>query len=311
MLGRARELGLPEVSCWVKLHNDPRSRRGVPGARRRARRDARRARPRPGARAARPRPGRRVRAALGDRPADDARQPPDRRRRLRRLDAARATRSPREVERADSATSSTGSGSVVAYLDGAPVGCGGISLVDGVPGCGAAPSARRRAAAALTGLSSTRGCAAASSAARPWRWSRAGCRPPARSCVAPGSSGTARSGPTASRWADLLDHVRAVSVPPFARETVPGSPLARADFGTSSRCRRRARRSSTHGPVVGVTHQMPSPAGSGASRPYLPNQFVDDPSAQVRVRGHVGRDAFEDDDLLPALEVHCHGRVAR
>ena len=23
VLGRARELGLPEVSCWVKLHNDP------------------------------------------------------------------------------------------------------------------------------------------------------------------------------------------------------------------------------------------------------------------------------------------------
>ena len=36
-----------------------------------------------------------------------------------------------EVERAQS-DAANGSGSVVAYLDGVPVGCGGLSLVDGV-----------------------------------------------------------------------------------------------------------------------------------------------------------------------------------
>ena len=130
VLGRARELGLPEVSCWVKLHNDPgldevfRERGGV------------------------------LDETLAVLALDLADGPPD----LGPVDAfemrwATDLQTMRdslqigadvfgdsmppeheiaaEVERAKRDAES-GSGSVVAYLDGVPVGCGGISLVDGV-----------------------------------------------------------------------------------------------------------------------------------------------------------------------------------
>ena len=129
-LVRAREFGLPEVNCWVKLHNDPslddvfRARGGVldetlavlaldltDGV------------PDLG-----PLDGLETRWASdlatvrdnfevgGEVFGDD--MPPEAEIRA-------------EVERARTDALS-GSGSVVAYLDGAPVGCGGLSLVDGV-----------------------------------------------------------------------------------------------------------------------------------------------------------------------------------
>ena len=130
VLQRARELGKPEVNCWVKLHNDPglgevfQDRGGVldetldvlaldltPG---------------PPDLGSVDEPG----AALDDRPRHRPGQPPV------SADVFGDSMPPEEeiaaeVERAKRDAES-GSGSVVAYLDGAPVGCGGISLVDGV-----------------------------------------------------------------------------------------------------------------------------------------------------------------------------------
>ena len=130
VLGRAREFGLPEVNCWVKLHNDPslddvfRERGGVldetlavlaldlaPGVPDLGRAD-----------------GLETRWATDTVTMTDSLQvgadvfgdsmPPE--------DEIVA-----EVERARKDAES-GSGSVVAYLDGVAVGSGGISLVDGV-----------------------------------------------------------------------------------------------------------------------------------------------------------------------------------
>ena len=130
VLGRAREFGLPEVSCWVKLHNDPsldevfRERGGVldetlavlaldlaPGVPDLGRPD-----------------GLETRWATDTETMTDNLQvtadvfgdsmPPE--------DVIVA-----EVERAQQDAES-GSGSVVAYLDGVAVGSGGVSLVDGV-----------------------------------------------------------------------------------------------------------------------------------------------------------------------------------
>ena len=130
VLQRARELGKPEVNCWVKLHNDPRlgevfqERGGVlhetldvlaldltPGL------------PDLGSLG-----GLELRWATDlDTARDNLRvsadvfgdsMPPE------EEIAAEAERAKRDAE--------SGSGSVVAYLDGAPVGSGGISLVDGV-----------------------------------------------------------------------------------------------------------------------------------------------------------------------------------
>jgi hypothetical protein len=130
VLERARAFGLPEVNCWVKLHNDPeldevfRERGGV------------------------------LDETLAVLALDLADGVPD----LGRLDGfeARWATDPQtvrdnlqvgadvfgdsmppeeeivaEVERART-DAENGSGSVVAYLDGAAVGCGGLSLVDGV-----------------------------------------------------------------------------------------------------------------------------------------------------------------------------------
>ncbi len=130
MMERAREFGVPEVSCWVKLHNDPsldevfRERGGV------------------------------LDETLAVLALDLADGVPD----LGPLDGLEtrwATDLPTmrdnlqvsadvfgdslppedeilaELERAQKDAES-GNGSVVAYLDGVPVGCGGVSIVDGV-----------------------------------------------------------------------------------------------------------------------------------------------------------------------------------
>ena len=130
MLGRAREFGVAAVNCWVKLHNDPsldevfRERGGV------------------------------LEETLAVLALDLADGLPD----LGPLDPfeTRWATDPQsvrdslqigadvfgdsmppedeilnEVERAEK-DAETGSGSVVAYLDGLAVGCGGISLVEGV-----------------------------------------------------------------------------------------------------------------------------------------------------------------------------------
>jgi hypothetical protein len=130
VLERAREFGLPEVNCWVKLHNDPslhdvfQQRGGVldetldvfaldlaGGA-----------------------PDLEVPGALELRWATD----PDTMRDNLRVGAEVFGDSMppddellAEVERARQ-DANAGSGSVVAYLDGVAVGCGGLSLVDGV-----------------------------------------------------------------------------------------------------------------------------------------------------------------------------------
>ncbi len=130
VLGHAREFGLPEVNCWVKLHNDPslhevfQQRGGVldetldvfaldlaPGA-----------------------PDLGVPGSLELRWATDLDTMRD-----NLLVAAEVfgdSMPPEdellaEVERAQQ-DAVAGSGSVVAYLDGVAVGCGGLSLVDGV-----------------------------------------------------------------------------------------------------------------------------------------------------------------------------------
>jgi GNAT superfamily N-acetyltransferase len=130
VLERAREFGLPEVNCWVKLHNDPsldavlQERGGV------------------------------LDETLAVLALDLAHGVPDLGP-LEALDTRWATdlqtmrdslqvgadvfgdamppedEIAAEVERAQQ-DAETGSGSVVAYLDGVPVGSGGISLVDGV-----------------------------------------------------------------------------------------------------------------------------------------------------------------------------------
>jgi len=130
VLERAREFGLPEVNCWVKLHNDPslddvfRERGGV------------------------------LDETLAVLALDLTAGVPD----LGPLDGLETrwatdvdtmrdnlqvgadvfgdSMPPEEeivaeVERARTDAES-GTGSVVAYLDGVPVGCGGLSLVDGV-----------------------------------------------------------------------------------------------------------------------------------------------------------------------------------
>jgi GNAT superfamily N-acetyltransferase len=130
VLLRAREFGLSEVSCWVKLHNDPsldevfRERGGV------------------------------LDETLAVLALDLAGGVPDlgpldglETRWATDLDTMRDSlqvgadvfgdsmppedQIVAEVERAQT-DAANGSGSVVAYLDGVPVGCGGISLVDGV-----------------------------------------------------------------------------------------------------------------------------------------------------------------------------------
>ena len=130
VLERAREFGLPEVNCWVKLHNDPslhevfQERGGVldetldvfaldltPGA-----------------------PDLAVPAELELRWATDLDTVRDNL--LVGADVFGDSMPPEdeilaEVERART-DGESGSGSVVAYLDGVPIGCGGISLVDGV-----------------------------------------------------------------------------------------------------------------------------------------------------------------------------------
>jgi GNAT superfamily N-acetyltransferase len=130
VLERAREFGLPEVNCWVKLHNDPeldevfRERGGVldetlevfaldltPGPPDLGVPDEF------GLRWATDLDTMRDNLQVGADVFGDSMPPED------ELVA--------EVERAQT-DAEKGSGSVVAYLDGVPVGSGGISLVDGV-----------------------------------------------------------------------------------------------------------------------------------------------------------------------------------
>jgi GNAT superfamily N-acetyltransferase len=130
VLARAREFGLPEVNCWVKLHNDPsldevfRERGGVLDETLSVLAlDLTDGIPELGAldgletRWATDLETMRDNLRVGGDVFGDS-MPPD--------DEIAA-----EVERAQT-DAANGSGSVVAYLDGVPVGCGGVSLVDGV-----------------------------------------------------------------------------------------------------------------------------------------------------------------------------------